>query len=180
MRFHHAMHAMIATALMLTTAACAHAGASTEAGSDADAAGDASATAAGSDGERSVRLDRDELINTGGWTLASASGDGDGTAAVRAPGIAFDMTFDRDGITANGGCNTIRGTYTVSGKRMSFDVAITTRMSCTDDKNLADRSFVELMNQSFKAELLEPMPYRLRLTGDGGQQLVFQAKPLRF
>lgn len=171
-------NAMIATALMLTTAACAHAGATT--GTTPDAAGDAAgdATAAGSGGERSLRVDRDELINTGGWSLASASG-GDGAAAVRAPGIAFDISFDREGISANGGCNTIRGTYTVSGKRMSFDVAITTRMSCSDDKNLADRSFVELMNQSFQAELLEPMPYRLRLTGDGGQVLVFQAKPMQ-
>lgn len=171
-------NAMIATALMLTTAACAHAGATT--GTTPDAAGDAAggATAAGSGGERSLRVDRDELINTGGWRLDSASG-GDGAAAVRAPGIAFDISFDREGISANGGCNTIRGTYTVSGKRMSFDVAITTRMSCSDDKNLADRSFVELMNQSFQAELLEPMPYRLRLTGDGGQVLVFQAKPMQ-
>lgn len=171
-------NAMIATALMLTTAACAHAGATTGTTPDAasDAAGDA--TAAGSGDERSLRVDRDELINTGGWRLASASG-GDGAAAVHAPGIAFDISFDREGISANGGCNTIRGTYTVSGKRMSFDVAITTRMSCTDDKNLADRSFVELMNQSFQAELLEPMPYRLRLTGDSGQVLVFQAKPMQ-
>lgn len=169
-------NAMIATALMLTTAACAHADATT--GTTPDAAADASADAAGSGGERSQRVDRDELINTGGWTLASASG-GDGATAVRAPGIAFDMSFDRGEVSANGGCNTIRGTYTVSGKRMSFDVAITTRMSCTDDKNLADRSFVELMNQSFQAELLEPMPYRLRLTGDGGQVLVFQAKPMQ-
>ena len=176
MHLHHAMHAMIATALMLTTAACAHAGASSEAASDA--AGDASATAAGGEDERRMRLDRDELINTGGWALASANG-GDGAAAVRAPGIAFDMTFDREGVTANGGCNTVRGTYTMSGKRMSFDVAITTRMSCSDDKNLADRSFVELMNQSFQAELLGPMPYRLRLTGESGQVLVFQAKPMQ-
>lgn len=171
-------NAMIATALMLTTAACAHAGAT--AGTASEAAGDAAgdATAAGSGGERSLRVDRDELINTGGWRLASASG-GDGAAAVRAPGIAFDISFDREGISANGGCNTIRGTYTVSGKRMRFDVAITTRMSCSDDRNLADRSFVELMNQSFQAELLEPMPYRLRLTGDGGQVLVFEAKPMQ-
>lgn len=173
-------NAMIATALMLTTTACAHAGAT--AGTTPDDAGDAAgataATAAGSGGERSLRVDRDELINTGGWRLASASGS-DGAAAVRAPGIAFDISFDREGISANGGCNTIRGTYTVSGKRMRFDVAITTRMSCSDDKNLADRSFVELMNQSFQAELLEPMPYRLRLTGDGGQVLVFQAKPMQ-
>lgn len=169
-------NAMIATALMLTTAACAHAGATT--GTASDAAGDAAGDTAGSGDERSRRVDRDELINTGGWTLASASG-GDGATAVRAPGIAFDMSFDRGEVSANGGCNTIRGTYTVSGKRMSFDVAITTRMSCTDDKNLADRSFVELMNQSFQAELLEPMPYRLRLTGDGGQVLVFQAKPMQ-
>lgn len=167
-------NAMIATALMLTTTACAHAGTTPDAAGDAAGA----ATAAGSGGERSLRVDRDELINTGGWRLESASGS-DGAAAVRAPGIAFDISFDREGISANGGCNTIRGTYTVSGKRMRFDVAITTRMSCSDDKNLADRSFVELMNQSFQAELLEPMPYRLRLTGDGGQVLVFQAKPMQ-
>ncbi len=134
---------------------------------------------AGAGDGRSVRVDRDELINTGGWKLTSASG-GDAATALRAPGIEFTMTFTRGEVSANGGCNTLSGTYTASGKRMQFDIAITTRMSCTDDKNLADRSFVELLNREFKAELLEPMPYRLRLTADTGEVLEFQSQPLRF
>ncbi|MFZ5636327.1 MAG: META domain-containing protein [Pseudomonadota bacterium] len=167
---------LLAAAFLLSTA-CAHA--DDVSGTDG-AAAVSGASAAGATGtERSRRVDRDELINTGGWALVSATG-GEGANAVRAQGIAFEMSFDRGEVVANGGCNTIRGGYTVAGKRMSFEVAITTRMACTDDKNLADRSFVELLNREFKAELLEPMPYRLRLTGDEGQVLEFQAKPLRF
>lgn len=165
------------TASLLLITACAHAG---DAGDmTAHASADASAGGGAAGEGRSVRVDRDELINTGGWTLASATG-AESAAAVRAEGIAFAMTFDRGEVVANGGCNTIRGGYTLSGKRMSFEVAITTRMACTDDKNLADRSFVELLNREFKAELLEPQPYRLRLTDDSGQVLEFQAKPLQF
>ena len=62
--------------------------------------------------------------------------------------------------------------------RLDMTLAIATRMSCTDDKNLADRSFSELMGQSFKVELIEPQPYRMRLTSDNGDVLVFQAKPI--
>lgn len=134
---------------------------------------------AGAGEGRSLRVDRDELVNTGGWTLTSASG-GEGATALRAPGIEFTMTFTRGEVSASGGCNQLRGTYTASGKRMQFDIAIATRMSCTDDRNLADRSFVELLNREFKAELLEPMPYRLRLTADTGEVLEFQSQPLRF
>lgn len=134
---------------------------------------------AGAGEGRSLRVDRDELVNTGGWTLTSASG-GEAATALRAPGIEFTMTFTRGEVSASGGCNQLRGTYTASGRRMQFDIAITTRMSCTDDRNLADRSFVELLNREFKAELMEPMPYRLRLTADTGEVLEFQSQPLRF
>ena len=82
-------------------------------------------------------------------------------------------------VRANGGCNDLRGTYTVSGKRMAFEIAIATRMSCSDEKNRADQAFGELMNRSFKAELLEPLPYRLRLTSDDGQVLVFEQLPMK-
>lgn len=169
----------VLTASLLLITACAHAGDVGDMTADATANANAGADAGAAGEGRSVRVDRDELINTGGWTLASATG-AESAAAVRAEGIAFAMTFDRGEVVANGGCNTIRGGYTLSGKRMSFEVAITTRMACTDDKNLADRSFVELLNREFKAELLEPQPYRLRLTDDTGQVLEFQAKPLQF
>jgi heat shock protein HslJ len=129
------------------------------------------------DKARSLRVDRNELVNTGGWTLASATGTQ--AAALRAPDVAFKVSFTGKDVHANGGCNDLRGTYTVSGKRMAFEIAIVTRMSCSDDRNRADQAFNALMNRSFKAELLEPLPYRLRLTSDDGQVLVFEQLPMK-
>lgn len=129
------------------------------------------------DKARSLRVDRNELVNTGGWKLASATGAQ--ADALLAPGVAFEVSFTGKDVRANGGCNDLRGTYTVSGKRMTFQIAITTRMSCEDEKNRADQAFSELMNRSFKAELLEPLPYRLRLTSDDGQVLEFEQLPIR-
>ncbi len=134
-------------------------------------------SADGGDKARSLRVDRNELVNTGGWKLASASGAQAET--LRAPGVAFELSFTGKDVRANGGCNDLRGSYTVSGKRMAFEIAIATRMSCTDEKNRADQAFSELMNRSFKAELLEPLPYRLRLTSDDGQVLEFEQLPMK-
>ena len=137
----------------------------------------AAAPADAGDKARSLRVDRNELVNTGGWKLASATGAQ--ADALRAPGVAFEVSFTGKDVRANGGCNDLRGTYTVSGKRMTFQIAIATRMSCEDDKNRADQAFSELMNRSFKAELLEPLPYRLRLTSDDGQVLEFEQLPIK-
>lgn len=126
---------------------------------------------------RSLRVDRNELVNTGGWRLASATGAQADT--LRAPGVAFEVSFTGKEVRANGGCNDLRGTYTVSGKRMAFQIAIATRMSCADEKNRADQAFSERMNRSFKAELLEPLPYRLRLTSDDGQVMEFEQLPMK-
>jgi heat shock protein HslJ len=157
---------LLATVLLLSTAACASANAT---GDDA---------ASGAERERTTRFDRDELVNTGGWTLQSASAAGAEIAEVRAPGIAFEMRFSGNEVTASGGCNQLRGSYTATGKRLEMTLTIATRMACTDDKNLADRRFSEIMTGTFKAELLQPQPYRLRLTSDSGEVFVFQAKPI--
>jgi heat shock protein HslJ len=139
----------------------------------------AAGTGAAAERERIARFKPTELINTGGWILESANASGGARIAeLRAPGIAFEMTFANGEVSASGGCNRLRGTYKVAGKRLDMTLAITTRMSCTDDKNLADRSFSERMTQSFKVELIEPQPYRMRLTSDTGDVLVFQAKPI--
>jgi heat shock protein HslJ len=173
---------LFATVLLLSTTACASASATGDAAASAPGAATASgeAAASGAERERTARFDRDELVNTGGWTLQSASAAGAEIAEVRAPDIAFEMTFSGDEVSASGGCNQLRGSFTATGKRLEMTLAIATRMSCTDDKNLADRRFSELMSGSFKAELLQPQPYRLRLTSDTGEVFVFQAKPIRF
>lgn len=173
-------NAMIAAALLLSTTACASTNGTGDSPADAAAgAADASGTAAGAERERTAAFNRDELVNTGGWALQSATAaDGAGIAEVRAAGTEFEMTFSGDSVSAQGGCNQLSGSYTASGKRLDVTLNIATRMSCSDDKNLADRRFSELMSQSFKVELLQPQPYRMRLTSDGGDVLVFQAKPI--
>lgn len=172
----HTPNALLAAALLLTTAACASASAT----GDAAASTPGETSASGAERERTASFDRDELVNTGGWMLQSASAAGAEIAEVRAPGIAFEMTFSGNDVSASGGCNQLRGSYTATGKRLEMTLAIATRMACTDDKNLADRRFSEMMSGSFKAELLQPQPYRLRLTSDAGDVFVFQAKPIQF
>ena len=171
--------ALIAATLFLSTTACASGNApgDTAAGVPADAASSTRAT--GAERERIARFSPTELRNTGGWMLESAQdAAGAGIAELRAADAAFEMTFTDGQVSASGGCNQLRGTYRVGGKRLEMTLAIATRMSCTDDKNIADRSFSERMTQSFKVELIEPQPYRMRLSSDSGEVLVFQAKPI--
>ncbi len=179
-------HAMIAAALLLSTTACASSNGTGAGNTPADAAGSAAANAsanaaaAGAERERNASFSRDELINTGGWTLQSATAAGGASITeVRAAGADFEVTFSGGGVDAKAGCNQLRGDYKASGKRLEMTLNIATRMSCSDDKNLADRRFSELMSQSFKVELLQPQPYRMRLTSDSGDVLVFQAKPMQ-
>ena len=176
-------NAMIAAALLFSATACASANGNGD--SPADAAAGAAAETSGSaatadaERERTATFNRDELVNTGGWTLQSATAaDGAGIAEVRVADAEFAMTFSGGNVSAQGGCNQLSGSYVISGKRLEMTLNIATRMSCSDDRNLADRRFSELMSQSFKVELLQPQPYRMRLTSDSGDVLMFQAKPI--
>ncbi|TXI51064.1 MAG: META domain-containing protein [Lysobacter sp.] len=157
-----------ALALTLLLGACA---------SGANAGGSPAATDVS--GARKARVDKNELINVGGWKLESAHGaDRAGIDALFVENAAYELKFDRDQVSVVGGCNQLRGTYSGS-KRMTFEVAIATRMACKDDRNLADQRMSELLNGSYGAELLESQPMRLRLTGDDGTVLVFVATPLQ-
>lgn len=158
----------IAFAMILLLSACA---------SGANAGGSPAATDVS--GARKARVDKNELINVGGWKLESAHGaDRAGIDALFVENAAYELKFDRDQVSVVGGCNQLRGTYSGS-KRMTFEVAIATRMACKDDRNLADQRMSELLNGSYGAELLESQPMRLRLTGDDGTVLVFVATPLQ-
>jgi heat shock protein HslJ len=136
------------------------------------------ATACATGGERGHRARVDALASTGGWALVSATGP-DTTRALQGEGIAFVVKFNLDEVVAEGGCNTLRGGYTLAGKTLSFDLAITTRRACTEAGNLADSGFIETMNRPFRAEMFDGTPERLRLTAEDGTVLEFQAKPLR-
>lgn len=129
-----------------------------------------------------IRFSRDELVNVGGWKLETANAaDGAAIAAFFAEGVAYELKFDGDGTaTANGGCNTLRGEYRAGSNRIELDLAISTRMACEDAKNQADARMSELLKGTFKAELRESQPMRLRLTGPGGDVLILSALPMRF
>lgn len=175
---------MIAAALLFSTTACASANGTGDSPADAAAGAAAGASgnaaASGAERERTATFNRDELVNTGGWTLQSAAtAGGAAIAEVRVADADFELKFSGGSVSAQGGCNQLSGSYVISGKRLEMTLNIATRMSCSDDKNLADRRFSELMSQSFKVELLQPQPYRMRLTSDSGDVLVFQAKPIQ-
>jgi len=127
--------------------------------------------------ERTVRVDRNELVNTGGWTLTTTTAPG---AAPVAAAVPFRLVFERKTVTIEDGCPTLRGDYTQSGKRMGFTLTATVGQDCTGDAARATEDFLATMNRSFEAELVEPPPYRLRLTAEDGTVLEFQSQPMRF
>lgn len=127
--------------------------------------------------ERTLRVDPNELVNTGGWTLAATTAPG---AAPMAAAVPFRLVFDRRTVAVEDGCPTLRGDYALAGKRMTFTLAPTVGQDCTGEAAQAGAAFLAAINRAFQAELLEPFPYRLRLTADDGTVLEFQAQPMRF
>ena len=130
--------------------------------------------------ERAVAPDPDDLVNTGGWALVSATGAG--SEGVRIAGADFVLAFEHHAVNVTGPCNRMRGDYSVSGKRMTVTVATTTRMACEDARNAADQRFVALFSGKFHAEVvvIGDGPERLRLVADDGRALEFEAKPMQF
>lgn len=127
--------------------------------------------------ERTLRVDPNELVNTGGWTLTATTAPG---AAPVAAAVPFRLVFDRRTVAVEEGCPTLRGDYALAGKRMTFTLAATVGQNCTGDAAQASAAFLAAINRTFGAELVEPFPYRLRLTGEDGTVLEFQAQPMRF
>lgn len=127
--------------------------------------------------ERTLHVDRDELINTGGWTLTTTTAPGVAPIAAVAP---FRLVFDRKTVTVKGGCPTLQGDYTLVGKRMGFTLAATVGEDCTGDAAQASGAFLTSINRMFEGALVEPLPYRLRLTADDGTVLEFQSQPMGF
>lgn len=127
--------------------------------------------------ERTLRVDRDELVNTGGWTLTTTTAPG---AAPVAATVPFRLVFDRKTTVVEDGCPTLRGDYTQTGKRMGFTLVAAVGQDCSGDAAQGAADFLATINRSFEAELIEPFPYRLRLTAEDGTVLEFQSQPMRF
>lgn len=127
--------------------------------------------------ERTLHVDRDELVNTGGWTLTTTTAPGGAPVEAAVP---FRLVFDRKTVTTKGGCPTLQGDYTLVGKRMGFTLSAAIGEDCTGDAAQASGAFLTAMNHTFEGALVEPLPYRLRLTADDGTVLEFQSQPMGF
>lgn len=127
--------------------------------------------------ERTLRVDPDELVNTGGWTLTTTTAPGAAPATVAVP---FRLVFERKAVAVEDGCPTLRGDYALAGKRMTFTLAATVGQDCAGDAAKATADFLATINRRFEAALIEPFPYRLRLTAEDGTVLEFQSQPMRF
>ncbi|MGN6152922.1 MAG: META domain-containing protein [Lysobacteraceae bacterium] len=127
--------------------------------------------------ERTLPVDRDELVNTGGWTLTTTTAPGG--APVAAP-VPFRLVFDRRTVAVKGGCPALQGDYTFAGPRMGFALAATIGADCTGDAAQASAAFLATLNRTSAGALVEPLPYRLRLIADDGTVLEFQSQPMGF
>ena len=88
------------------------------------------------------------------------------------------LTFDRERISAHAGCNRMSGNYRSTRDSLTLDLSVMTKMRCPDPLNQADATLSERLTGRFRAELLEGMPVRLRLTAEDGSVYVFDARPL--
>jgi heat shock protein HslJ len=159
-----------ATVLLLAALACVH---------DAAHADETSSAAYAS--APKLAVSKTELINVGGWRLESAqTATGAAIDTLTASGLEVKIAFEKDGMRADVGCNTLAGSYRAGGGKIATDLAITTRMACDDTKNRAEAALTEMFKQNFKAELRQTEPMRLRLVGENGDVLMFAAMPLSF
>lgn len=132
------------------------------------------------DGADRRALDLNELVNSGGWVLELAQdASGQRIDALFPEGEPYTLQFDQDGVSARGSCNTLRGRYGAGPRRLDIDLAISTRMACTDDRNRGDAALADALKGRMKADLRETMPIRLRLIGEDGRVLVFRGLPMR-
>jgi heat shock protein HslJ len=128
-----------------------------------------------------LSVTKTELINVGGWKLESAQKSGKtAIETLTASGLEVKIAFDKDGMRADVGCNKLRGTYSAGSGKITTDLSISTRMRCDDVKNRAEAALSEMFKQTFKAELRQTDPMRMRLTGKNGDVLMFTAMPLSF
>ena len=59
--------------------------------------------------------------------------------AILVPGTRIQLTFKNTGLNANGGCNSMSGTYTINGGRLKTSQLATTEMGCDQPRMEQDQ-----------------------------------------
>lgn len=104
------------------------------------------------------------------WTLTQL---GERTAPVGARGEAPSLRFDADGsVSGYGGCNRVRGPYTVAGDRLTFGNLAMTMMACPDGMDL-ERDFARALGRVTRWARAGDV---LTLSSDAGPVATFRAR----
>jgi len=100
------------------------------------------------------------------WQVQSVNNGRGGVASV-VVGTQLSMTFGDDGtVGGETGCNTFRGSYTVTDTTIEFSPLITTRRACTSEAaNAQEQAFLAALAASTRYELAGD---RLTLRNDPG------------
>ena len=115
------------------------------------------------------------------WTLQSGS-DAAGTPidGLMVPGKAFQMRFQDAGVSIQGGCNTMNGSWRLSpqGQLMLGQLAAT-MMACEPALMKADSALSAVLAQHLDVDLQRGDRPTLRLLSPSRQTLVFSGEPTR-
>lgn len=85
------------------------------------------------------------------------------------------LAFDAEGnVYGSGGCNRFKGSYDLSGDRLSFGPIATTQMACTEALNNQERAFFDVLASPLRVTFDDTGA--LVLTGEDGKSLTARRK----
>lgn len=76
----------------------------------------------------------------------SAAASDTGIAASIPSGVRAHLTFTADGkVTGSGGCNSLSGTYTADGAKLTVTDLVSTKMACADDRGTVETAVLHVL-----------------------------------
>ena len=88
----------------------------------------------------------------GTWKLTAYGPKETPTPAVT--GAEATLTFDnKGGVTGNGGCNSLGGTYTVNEDQITFSDVVSTLMACDDSRMAQEGAVTQVLSGTAKYEI---------------------------
>ena len=80
------------------------------------------------------------------WRLSQLAIDGE--LAPVADDVRATARFEDGAITGSGGCNRYRAGYTLDGDRISFGLAMSTRMWCGDEAGRVEYAYLQALERA--------------------------------
>jgi heat shock protein HslJ len=85
----------------------------------------------------------------GDWKVTGFNNGRDAVVGL-AGDAPITLSFEKGGVSGNGGCNTFRGGYTVDGQSVKIGPLASTRMACPDPAMRQEREFLAALESAVK------------------------------